>query len=137
MHHYSSGNDDEARYINFASSPLVVVLVFVLNAPAVFAAQFLVHKYSGSHSGILGAGSFGVGMFAGFTIYLVVYEEIHWRIHMGGWLPAFMRFARRHHMLHHGDVDGHYSVFLPIFDWIFAGGISQTRGAEKTSSPRQ
>jgi hypothetical protein len=115
LHHNSSGADDEARYVNFASSPLVVVLVFVLNAPVVFASQFLVGRYSER----LRAGAFGVGMFAGFTIYYIAYEAIHWRIHMGGWLPKWMKFARRHHMLHHAEIDGHYSVFLPIFDWIF------------------
>jgi hypothetical protein len=115
LHHNSAGADDEARYINFASSPLVVVLVFVLNAPVVLAAQFVVGRYSER----LRAGAFGAGMFAGFTIYYIAYEAIHWRIHMGGWLPKWMKFARRHHMLHHAEVDGHYSVFLPIFDWIF------------------
>jgi hypothetical protein len=115
LHHNSAGADNEARYVNFASSPLVVVLVFVLNAPAVFAAQFLVGRQTERFS----AGAFGAGMFAGFTIYYIAYEAIHWRIHMGGWLPKWMKFARRHHMLHHAEFDGHYSVFLPIFDWIF------------------
>jgi hypothetical protein len=115
LHHNSSGADNEARYVNFASSPLVVVLVFLLNAPAVFTAQFLV----GRHSERFSAGAFGAGMFAGFTIYYIAYEAIHWRIHMGGWLPTWMKFARRRHMLHHAEFDGHYSVFLPIFDWIF------------------
>jgi len=115
LHHDSAGADDEARYINFASSPLVVVLVFVLNALPVLLITFGLHVWN-----YFSAGAFGAGMFTGFTVYFVVYETVHWRIHMGGWLPQWMRFARRHHMLHHRDVEGHYSVFLPIFDWIFA-----------------
>jgi hypothetical protein len=118
LHHNSAGAEDEARYINFATSPFVVVMVFVLNAPAVFV---LLHWLgSSSKPSFFATGVFGAGIFAGFTIYYIIYEEIHWRIHMGGWLPRWMGFARRHHMLHHGEFEGHYSVFLPIFDWIFA-----------------
>jgi hypothetical protein len=58
-------------------------------------------------------------MFAGFTIYFIAYEEIHWRFHLGGWLPGWLRAARNHHMLHHGSFEGRYNVFLPIFDWLF------------------
>lgn len=107
LHHDSAGSPDEARYVNFSTSPWVVVLVFVLNAPAVLIARVLFH------SGI------AAGMFAGFTLYYIAYEEIHWRIHFGGWLPGWLRFARRHHMLHHGEFKGRYSIFLPIFDWLF------------------
>ena len=107
LHHDSAGAPDEARYVNFATSPWVVVLVFLLNAPPVLAiARWL-------DAGL------AMGMFAGFTIYFVLYEEVHWRIHFGGWLPPWLRFARRHHMLHHGGFAGRYNVFLPIFDWIF------------------
>ena len=35
LHHDSAGAPEEARYVNFATSPLVVILVFLLNAPAV------------------------------------------------------------------------------------------------------
>lgn len=103
LHHDSAGSPEEARYVNFSTSPWVVVLVFVVNAPAVLVARALFH------SGI------AAGMFAGFTIYYVAYEEIHWRIHFGGWLPGWLRFARRHHMLHHGEFKGRYSIFLPLF----------------------
>jgi hypothetical protein len=123
LHHNSAGADDEARYINFATSPLVVVLVFALNAPAVLALRFCLHAWGNLGAGRMGmfsGGWFGAGMFGGFTTYYIVYEEVHWCIHMGGWLPRWMKFARRHHMLHHREVEDHYSVFLPIFDWIFA-----------------
>jgi Fatty acid hydroxylase len=106
LHHDSAGAREEARYVNFARSPLVVVLVFVLNAIPVMALEYY------SRAGI------AVGIFLGFTIYFIAYEEIHWRIHFGG-LPRWMNFARRHHMLHHGGFAGRYNVFLPIFDWIF------------------
>lgn len=107
LHHDSAGAANEARYVNFATSPWVVVLVFALNALPVFAAA----PWLG--------GASAAGLFAGFTAYFVLYEEIHWRLHFGGWLPAWLRFARKHHRLHHAGFGGRYNVFLPICDWIF------------------
>jgi hypothetical protein len=107
LHHDSAGAPEEPRYVNFATSPWVVVLVFVLNAPPVFAVEHLLR--------------FGMaaGMLVGFTVYFVAYEEIHWRFHLGGWLPSWLQPAMRHHMLHHAGLDGRYNVFLPLCDWIF------------------
>jgi hypothetical protein len=110
FHHDSIGTPLEARYANFATSPLVVVLVFALNGPSVFILEHFLRA------------GLATGMFAGFTLYYVLYEEIHWRIHFGGWLPGWLQGARRHHMLHHGGFKGRYSVFLPIFDWLFERG---------------
>ena len=110
LHHDTAGAPEEARYVNFATSPWAVVLVFALNAPPVFAVGRWIDA------------GLAAGIFAGFTVYYVLYEEIHWRIHFGGWLPRWMLFARRHHMLHHGGFAGHYNVFLPIFDWAFERG---------------
>jgi sterol desaturase/sphingolipid hydroxylase (fatty acid hydroxylase superfamily) len=107
LHHDTAGAPEEPRYVNFATSPWVVVLVFVLNAlPALALELFL-------RAGL------AVGILAGFTLYFIAYEEIHWRFHLGGRLPGWLRAARNHHMLHHGGFEGRYNVFLPIFDWIF------------------
>jgi len=116
LHHDTAGVPEEPRYVNFATSPWVVVLVFVLNAVPVLALELFLHA------------GLAAGIFAGFTLYFIAYEEIHWRFHLGGWLPAWLRAARTHHMLHHGGFEGRYNVFLPIFDWIFH------RGAWKQSS---
>ena len=107
LHHDTAGAAEEPRYVNFATSPWVVVLVFVLNGLPVFALEFFLRT------------GFAVGIFVGFTLYFIAYEEIHWRFHLGGWLPGCLRTARSHHMLHHGGFEGRYNVFLPIFDWIF------------------
>lgn len=106
LHHDSAGAPEEPRYVNFARSPWVAALVFVLNAIPVVAFEYFLHP------------GIAVGVFLGFTIYFIAYEEIHWRIHFGP-LPRWMNFARRHHMLHHGGFPGRYNVFLPVFDWIF------------------
>lgn len=116
FHHDSTGTPLEARYVNFATSPWVVALVFVVNAPLVFICEHFLRA------------GLAAGMFVGFTLYYVAYEEIHWRIHFGGWLPGVLRRARRHHMLHHGGFKGRYSVFLPLFDWIFERNEWKRRG---------
>jgi Fatty acid hydroxylase superfamily len=107
LHHDSADTPEEPRYVNFATSPLVVALLFAVNALPVFALERLLHL------------KLAAGMFASFTIYYILYEEVHWRMHLGGWLPGWLQAARRHHMLHHGGCKGRYNVFLPIFDWIF------------------
>jgi|SRR5690348_905969 len=107
LHHDTAGAPEEPRYVNFATSPWVVALVFVLNALPVLALELFLHL------------GLAIGIFAGFTLYFIAYEEIHWRFHLGGWLPGWLRAARNHHMLHHGGFEGRYNVFLPIFDWIF------------------
>ena len=67
------------------------------------------------------------GVFASFAIYYMAFEEIHWRTHMGGWLPKWLHGAARHHMLHHARDTGSFNVFLPLFDWLMAGPNPQTR----------
>jgi sterol desaturase/sphingolipid hydroxylase (fatty acid hydroxylase superfamily) len=67
------------------------------------------------------------GVFASFTLYYIAFEEIHWRTHMGGWLPKWLRPAARHHMLHHAHDTGRYNVFLPLCDGIVARFRPQPR----------
>jgi hypothetical protein len=107
LHHNSEGTPEEALYVNFATSPWIVVLLLAANALPVFALERVVHP------------GLAPGMLAGFTVYYILYEEIHWRMHLGGWLPGWLQTARRHHMLHHGGFEGRYNVFLPLCDWIF------------------
>ena len=107
LHHDSAGTPDEPRYVNFATSPWVVVLLFASNALHVFAMEHFLRL------------GLAPGMLAGFTVYYILYEELHWRMHLGGWLPQWLQAARSHHMLHHGDFEGRYNVFLPLCDWIF------------------
>lgn len=106
LHHNSTGTTEEPRYVNFATAPLVVVALFVGNAvPFLLLDRFL-------HADL------APGALLAFTIYYLLYEEVHWRFHLGGWLPHGMQRARHHHLLHHGDFEGRYNVFLPICDWF-------------------
>ncbi len=103
IHHSTLGAPEEALYVNFAKNPCVVVLAFALNA-----APFILLEWAFR----LGLAS---GVVAGYGLYFIAYEEIHWRIHLGG-LPRWLGFARRHHLAHHAGDDERFNVFLPVFD---------------------
>jgi len=107
LHHSTWGTPDEPRYVNFATNPLVVMLLFGLNALPLVAVEYVVRA------------GFAPGMMAGFVVYFVAYEEIHWRIHLGGWLPSWLEPAKRHHLMHHALAGERFNIFLPVFDWLF------------------
>jgi hypothetical protein len=52
-------------------------------------------------------------------VYVILTEEIHWRIHMNAWLPPGFQLARAYHMSHHDIPNSRYNVFLPLFDFLF------------------
>jgi hypothetical protein len=113
VHHETLNSPEAARYVNFSSKPLGVVALFLANSIPFLALQWMFKN------------RWTAGMFVAFTLYYIAFEEIHWRTHMGGRLPKHLRFAARHHLLHHARETGEYNVFLPIVDWIV--GTAQPR----------
>jgi len=104
VHHATLNSPEVARYVNFSSNPWGVVALFFANAvPFLFLQRFFRNGWT-------------AGVFASFMIYYIAFEEIHWRSHMGGWLPKWLRPAARHHLLHHARDTGRFNVFLPICD---------------------
>ena len=106
-HHAQIGTPTEAEFVALISSPLNIVLLFVINGIPAFLISFLLGQL-----GIL------CGIFIGWSVYLILCEEIHWRIHMNGWLPPGLHFARTYHMSHHDIPNSRYNVFLPLFDLL-------------------
>ena len=106
VHHTTLNSPEEARYVNFSSNPWGVVALFFANAAPFLFLQWIFRN------------NWTAGVFASITIYYITFEEIHWRTHMGGWLPKWLRPAARHHMLHHARDTGRFNVFLPICDWL-------------------
>src|SRR6266481_8588690 len=106
VHHTTLNSPEAARYVNFSSNPWGVVALFFANAAPFLFLQWIFRN------------SWTTGVFASFTVYYLAFEEIHWRTHMGGWLPKWLRPAARHHMIHHAQDTGRFNVFLPICDWI-------------------
>src|SRR5258706_819559 len=116
VHHTTLKSPDAARYVNFSSNPWGVVALFCANA-----LPFLVLERIFKNGWVAGA-------FVSFALYYIAFEEIHWRTHMGGWLPGWLVPAARHHLRHHADDTGQFNVFLPMFDWLLARLSS--RGAQ-------
>ena len=106
QHHAVTGTPDEAERVTFGNSPPLVVLVFALNAAPVVAADWLWRL------------GIAPGVLAAFSLYYVALEEIHWRIHLGEWLPPGLHFARNYHLAHHDHPNSRFNVFLPAFDWL-------------------
>jgi hypothetical protein len=106
VHHTTLNSPEMARYVNFSSNPWGVVALFIANSAPFLFAQWIFRN------------GWTAGVFASFAFYYIAFEEIHWRTHMGGWLPNWLRPSARHHLLHHARDTGRFNVFLPIFDWI-------------------
>jgi hypothetical protein len=118
VHHTSLKSPDAARYVNFSSNPWGVVALFCANALPFFVLEWIFKN------------GWAAGAFVSFALYYIAFEEIHWRTHMGGWLPRWLVPAAKHHLRHHADDTGHFNVFLPMFDWIVwqvSSGGSQAR----------
>jgi hypothetical protein len=107
QHHAQIGTPDTAEYVALASSPQNVFLLFAVNSVPALLICLL-------------AGLWGIwaGIFIGWMLYLIATEEIHWRIHMDGRLPAGLQFARVYHLSHHDVPTSRYNVFLPLFDFL-------------------
>jgi hypothetical protein len=110
VHHATLNSPEAARYVNFSSNPWGVVALFFANGAPFLFLQWIFRD------------GWTAGVFVGFAIYYIAFEEIHWRMHMGGWLPKWLRPAARHHLLHHAQDLVRFNVFLPIFDWL-AGSV--------------
>jgi sterol desaturase/sphingolipid hydroxylase (fatty acid hydroxylase superfamily) len=107
-HHAQIGTPEQAEHVALISSPVNIILLFVINGVPAFLITSLI--------GLRGILS---GIFVGWAVYLIATEEIHWRIHMNGWLPPGLRFARAYHMSHHARANSRYNIFLPLFDFLF------------------
>ncbi len=106
QHHRALGKPDEADHTNFGGSPLDIFLLFLINGGPVVLLDWLAK------------GGFAPGVLIAFVIYFVAVEEIHWRIHLGGWLPPGFEKAKAFHLTHHHRPNSRYSVFCPLFDWL-------------------
>ncbi len=104
LHHASLGRPNEPLYVNLAGKPLLVIGMFVLNIwPFALADYFLPLDLT-------------PGVLLSFALYFILTEEIHWRFHMGGWLPRWLDKARARHMRHHRIPTTDFAIFLPLFD---------------------
>ena len=105
-HHATVGTPTEPEHVNLGSSPIWVVALFAINGIPVVVVDLL----------------FGFriapGILLAFTIYFITVEEIHWRIHLGEWLPPIFHAARAHHLAHHMCPNVRFNIFLPLWDMV-------------------
>ena len=88
LHHASLGQPKEPLYVNLAGHPLLVVAMFMLNIWPFALGDYFFHL------------ELTPGVLISFAVYFILTEEIHWRFHMGGWLPRWLDAARVRHMRH-------------------------------------
>jgi hypothetical protein len=103
-HHASVGTPTEAEHVNFGSSPIWVVALFVINGIPVMAADPLL------------GWRIAPGMLLAFAFYFITVEEMHWRIHLGEPLPPVLGASRAYHLAHHARPDARFNIFLPLWD---------------------
>lgn len=96
----------EAEHVNLGSSPTWVLAFFAANGLPVVIADLLFRV------------GIAPGIFVEFSVYFITVEEIHWRIHLGEWLPPGLRSARAHHLSHHARPDARFNIFLPVWDTL-------------------
>ncbi len=106
LHHLTVGTPQEPEHVTFGSSPWLVAALFAINGTIALLLDWRLNLH------------LAPGILVGFSMYMVLVEEIHWRVHLGGALPG-LRFVREYHMAHHDIPDGRYNVFFPVFDLIF------------------
>ena len=105
-HHVNVGTPEEPEHVTLGKSPPDIALLFAINGMLVVFLDFLLDL------------RLAAGIFVGWSLYLITAEEIHWRIHLAGWLPRGLGFARAYHMGHHDIPAVRYNVFLPLFDLL-------------------
>jgi Fatty acid hydroxylase superfamily len=105
-HHMNVGTVEEPEHVALGRSPAHIALLFASNGVLVTP----IDLFLGLH--VI------PGIFVGWAVYLITAEDIHWRIHMNGWLPPGLRFARAYHMSHHDYPNVRYNVFFPLFDLL-------------------
>jgi sterol desaturase/sphingolipid hydroxylase (fatty acid hydroxylase superfamily) len=106
QHHAMVGEPNEAEHVTLGRSPWHLSLLFASNGLLIISAD-LIFKLD-----------LTPGILCGWSLYLIAAEEVHWRIHMNGWLPPGLASARDYHMSHHDIPNRRYNVFLPIFDLL-------------------
>lgn len=107
LHHSSFETPIEPLHVNLGGKASYVVVMFAGNSAPVIAADWLLHL------------GFAPGMLVSFSLYFFLTEEIHWRFHIGGWLPGWLDRARTRHMAHHDRPDRDYAIFWSLFDRLF------------------
>jgi hypothetical protein len=70
--------------------------------------------------------------FAGFVLGYVIYDELHWYIHVGRPTSRFGRWLRREHFIHHFKAPStRFGVSCPWLDYVFFTRSASPRTRER------
>ena len=119
LHHSTVGSPEEPEYVTLGSHPLAVIAMFVINGVPLVLFDLLLRT------------GLSPGIFIGWTVYFIVLEEVHWRVHLDRSLPGILKFAHKYHFAHHDIPNSRYNVFLPVFD-LALGNVSKERAEPRT-----
>jgi len=106
--HHSKPEDED--HVNLGSSPFDTFLMFAVNCTPVACADIWYQT------------GFSAPVFVAFVLYVLVMEEVHWRVHMGGWVPKWVKtYHLSHHAMGEKPTGGQtkFNIFVPIFDLLF------------------
>ena len=81
-HHRTVGTAAEPEHVTFGDSPLRVTALFWSNGLPLLLLEHWLKL------------ALAPGIMMGWAIYMIAVEEIHWRVHLGGWLPPGLALAR-------------------------------------------
>jgi hypothetical protein len=109
-HRAHHGRPEHEDHLNLGDTPLTTTGMFLVNWLPVLGIDLWLKV------------GFSAPVLFAFVLYVIVMEEVHWRMHTGEWVP---KSWRKYHLAHHGQGEhptgGHtkFNIFLPIFDWFF------------------
>jgi hypothetical protein len=104
LHHATYRRENEEEHLNFGGHPIYVALLFVVNGAPLVAVDLIFHTRWFPPAMLI------------FVGYVIVMEDIHYRIHTGLWVP--FNLGVKHHHGHHTMPPKNFNVFIPLFDYL-------------------
>lgn len=135
--HHGLYRGDESFFLEEGAHPAHILLkpyalpaIIAVHLPVVWA----IERYLWAHT--------AVGAITACIAYFIVYEYVHWNIHIprGHFIERFrwFHFLRTHHKLHHRYYQKNFCVLFPLADWLLGTLITeetlQRRRAEREAA---
>ncbi|HZO90075.1 MAG TPA: sterol desaturase family protein [Chthonomonadaceae bacterium] len=109
--------------------PYALPLIFLFHLPAILAIDRFVVPHT------------AIGAMVAIVLYFVVYEYMHWNMHVprGHLVERFrwFQFLREHHLLHHRFMQRNFCVLFPLADWVFGTLVTEKSLAHRRALREQ
>lgn len=120
------GEEDHPQHILL--KPYALPAIIVAHLPIVLAIEFFLVR------------NVALGALIATILYFVVYEYMHWTMHVPGgkWVERFrwFQFLRAHHKLHHRYHMKNFCVLFPLADWVM-GSLETEASLAKRKAARE